>query len=354
MSASDSSVWTSTLRPRGAVMPMLQCTDSTWPCTSNGRASTASTCSASSSASAMGDSLRSRTANSSPPSRATVVTVSGSPSSAVVARTVRSIRSATRRSSSSPTWCPRVSLTSLKWSMSTMSTARCWSAPGESRTRSTRRRNSSRLASPVSGSCSDCRSRRTARWVVRRTATTGTTSSGSSRTDTSTTSAASGPRATRTPEVSSLNLTSSRIIAPTRCPEARATTTATRESLTRANTAPATRAGSRSATWKCWYEPKYGSPLSRLKAPRASSRLIAYWPALKRTWIGRRPLRASSSPTATVWTSSSHDRGPRSTRATAKVVEIVTGEIVSSPRETGMGQTSPRARPTASATRGSG
>ena len=84
------------------------------------------------------------TANSSPPRRATVSRL----------RTQRRISALTCSSSWSPTSWPHASLTTLKWSRSTYSSALLpASSCSDSATRCSRASNSTRLTRPVSGSC---------------------------------------------------------------------------------------------------------------------------------------------------------------------------------------------------------
>ena len=89
----------------------------------------------------------SSTANSSPPNRAIVS----------LGRITAASRSASSTSSSSPKWCPSVSLTSLNWSRS--STRTTGSAPERAaadRACRARSMNRVRLGSPVSASCTAC------------------------------------------------------------------------------------------------------------------------------------------------------------------------------------------------------
>ena len=118
-------------------------------------------------------------------------------------------------------------------------------ASGAASARSSRKRNSARFARPVSGSCSDCFSRSTARWAARPTDRIGRISSGSMSTDSRSTVAATGASATSSPELPSFKRGSWVSARRTGSPAARARTTLTKESLTTAKAAPAARAASR-------------------------------------------------------------------------------------------------------------
>ena len=121
---------------------MLAVTKTSLPETSNGAARALVMRSARPSASSSSTTASAMITNSSPPKRATV-----SPG-----RSTARSRPAAAHSRVSPAACPRLSLTILKWSRSTKSTAtplrvRC------ARATSSRSTSSVRLGSPVSGSC---------------------------------------------------------------------------------------------------------------------------------------------------------------------------------------------------------
>src|SRR6266702_1254663 len=131
--------------------PTLAVTHTSCPRSRNGSASTATIRAATASAACWSTGCSSRIANSSPPSRASVSS----------SRTQPRSRPATPLSSSSPAACPSPSLTTLKSSKSRNRAAKRsgWRVRRAS-VWTTRSRNSARLASPVSGSCSAWYSRR--------------------------------------------------------------------------------------------------------------------------------------------------------------------------------------------------
>ena len=215
-------------------MPTEQPTVSTTPCTRYGCRMASPSRRARSTACSASSLRRTSTTNSSPPRRATRSLLDACSSS----------RSATATSSSSPTACPSVSLTSLKWSRSMRSSA---TVPVDrSSARSVAVVSSVRLASPVRGSrrasCSRCMVVR----PLRCSATIGTSSRITEYGVHSAACAASGPSPSRGAEVISCQVTSSVSTFHIPTCSRRATAAPTRPLLITRNAAPAMIAGSSS------------------------------------------------------------------------------------------------------------
>ena len=238
---------------------------------------------------------------------------------------------------------------SLKWSRSIIRTAT--DSPERSNRASSlsaRLKNSARLPKPVSASRMAWVWRAAARTAERRTASTGMASSGSIQPLNWARTAATPLSPTSTAEVSILKARSSRSISITGSPVSSATTMATRPLLMIRKMKPASSVGTRSSALNAVYGAMKLCPVSWQKTSRAAAIEIEYCAKLKAILTGLRLVRMSSMKTAAVCARSSSGKGPVATSATAKVVDIVTIEASSSPRETGIGPSSPRITPATS------
>ena len=191
------------------------------------------------------------------------------------------------------------------------------------RARSARSRNSSRLASPLNGSCSDSCSCLIARRALRWTASSGIASRGRRNGEAWTAITPTGASATRTPEVVAWKRKSSRRMSTTCCLLAIATTAEISQRLTPKKTTPAARAAPRCSVVNGWYEAMKGSPASLAKTARAATRVSTYWLKLNRIFSGLRRPRMSSRSTAAHCTAIANPIGPVIRSISAEVVEMV-------------------------------
>ncbi len=274
------------------------------------------------------------TANSSPPRRATSTSGPAAADS----------RRATSVMSRSPTWCPRVSLISLKWSRSASTTTtplpvRCASSTARVSSRCSR----ARLGSPVSTSCRASCSRWVASCALRRTAAIGSRSTGTRAMENSLATTTSGARQTSSPLVDSWNRMSSSRCGRTRSSAHRATAVPTLPWLTVKKTTPARNAASRSAC-RIPVGSRKGWPDSRAYDARVAENVSVYCATLNSGRLQCLPRRRSSSTSGSDCASTTTPSGATSSRASAKVVEMVISSLLRPCREIWIGSSSPTTR----------
>ncbi len=220
------------------------------------------------------------------------------------------------------------------------------------RARSARSRNNRRFASPLNGSCSDSRSCLMASRALLWTASSGSASNGRSSGDVCTATTPTGASATSTPDVVAWKRMSSRKMSTRPCRVAIATTVEISRRFTTKKVAPAASAAPSSEMLNRSYLFRNGSCGASVEnTALAATSVRMYWLRLKTSLSGlRRALRSSNS-TAAHWTNSANPIGPTITSITAAVVEMVIWSVLSSPREMGIGRSSPRTSEIASRVR---